>query len=315
LIGLVGVLAVVFAFVGSNVAANHQPEPHNLPVGIVGSPQVADPLAGQLELTAPGAFQVRAYGSRAEARTAILHRKVYGAFVPGPRPSLLVASAASVAAERVLQQTFQAATRARGETLLVRDIVPLPRSDSSGATAFSALLSLTIAGTLGSSIMYMVTQNRSPAVHLAAVVALAIGAGLMAALVTNVVVDAFPGEFLGVWGVATLFVLAVGLPIAAFQVLLGLPGTLVGLVVFVVVGSPSSGGGTAPELLPGFWRAISQLLPPGAGTTAMRDVVYFNGHGAARALLVLGIYAILGVIGAIALHSLRGGAEPATTSS
>lgn len=70
------VLAIAFAFVASNVAANHQPEPHNLPVGIVGSPQVTDPVAGQLELNDPGAFKVISYSSPEAARTAILHRQV-----------------------------------------------------------------------------------------------------------------------------------------------------------------------------------------------------------------------------------------------
>jgi hypothetical protein len=315
LIALGAVVAVVFAFVGSNVAANHEPKPHDLPVAIIGSPQEVGALARQLERSAPGAYEVRAYSSPVKARTAILHRKVYGAFEAGPRPSLLVAGAASLAVERVLEQTFRAATRAQGQPLVVHDVVALPRSDSSGATSFSAILSLTIAGILGTSILYTVTQHRPLAVRLAAILALGIGAGLVAALAANVVVDAFPGEFLGVWGVATLFVLAVALPIAAFQVLLGLPGTGVGFIVFVVVGSPSSGGGTAPELLPGFWRAVSQLLPPGAGTTAMRDVVYFHGHGATSALLVLGTYAILGAIGALAMNRLRAHAEPTTAST
>jgi hypothetical protein len=305
LIALAGVLALVFAFVGSNVAANHQPKPHDLPVGIVGSPQVTGAVAGQLDNSAPGAFEIHGYRSPAAARRAILHRRVYAAFEPGPRPSLLVATAASRAAEAVLRQTFQAAARARGETLVVRDLVPLPRSDSSGATAFSAVLSLIIAGVLGTSIIYQVTQHRPLAVRLAALVALGTGAGLLTALATNVVVEAFPGHFLGVWGVAALFVLAIALPVAAFQVLLGLPGTGVGLVAFLVVGNPASGGSSAPELLPGFWRAISQLLPPGAATTAMRDVVYFHGHGLSHALWVLSVYAIAGATGAITLHSLR----------
>jgi hypothetical protein len=77
------------------------------------------------------------------------------------------------------------------------------------------------------------------------------------------------------------------------------------LIVFLVVGAPASGGGSAPELLPGFWRAVSQLLPPGAATTSMRDVVYFDGHGATGTLLVLGLYAALGTIGAIVVHRLR----------
>jgi hypothetical protein len=32
-IGVIGILAVVFALVASNVTANHAPEPHEVPVG------------------------------------------------------------------------------------------------------------------------------------------------------------------------------------------------------------------------------------------------------------------------------------------
>jgi hypothetical protein len=94
------------------------------------------------------------------------------------------------------------------------------------------------------------------------------------------------------------------LPIAAFQVLLGLPGTAVGLVVFVV-GDPSAGGSTAPQLLPSPWRSISQGLPPGAAVSAMRDVVYFQGYGATRVLITLGAYAVLGAIAAVTVNRLR----------
>jgi hypothetical protein len=314
LIVVAGVLAIAFAFVASNVAANHHPQPHNLPVGIVGPPRVADAVAGQLELGAPGAFELLSFGSPAAARTAIEHRDVYGAFVPGRPSSLLVASAASLQAEDVLRETFEEVTRAQGQRLVVRDLAPLPRSDSGGATSFSAILSLTIVGILGSSLIYQVSGKRPLAVRLGAIVGLGIGAGLVAAVATNVVVEAFHGNFLGVWAVATLYVLAVALPISAFQTLFGLSGTAFGLIVFLVVGAPASGGGSAPELLPGFWRAVSQLLPPGAATTSMRDVVYFDGRGATGPLLVLGIYAVLGTIGAIVVFRLRARAGPASAA-
>jgi hypothetical protein len=135
--------------------------------------------------------------------------------------------------------------------------------------------------------------------------ALGIGAGLVAALVTNVVIGAFPGHFLAVWGVAALFVLALGLPIAAFQVLVGAGGVAIGSVMFLVIGNPASGGSSAPELLPGFWRDLSQLLPPGAATTAMRDVVYFHGHGIAHAMLVLSLWAIVGTAVVFTVQILR----------
>jgi hypothetical protein len=297
------------------VAANHEPKPHDLPVGLVGSPQATGALAAQLERSAPGSFEFHGYSSPAAAQTGVLQRSVYGAFESASQPTLLIATAASPAAARVFRQSFGMATHAQGHTLVVRDLAPLPPSDSSGATSSSAVLSLIIAGVLGSAVIYLIAQHRTLAVRLAALAALAIGAGLLTALATNVVVGAFSDHVLAVWGVATLFVLAIALPIAAFQVLFGLAGTGVGLIVFVVIGDPSSGGGTAPELLPGFWRAISQHLPPGAGSPAMRKVVYFNGYGATRALIVLGVYASLGAIGAVVAYRLRAGAEPIGASS
>ena len=304
-IALVGVLVVVFALVGSNVAANHSPKPHHVPVGIVGPPPVVAALADSLERRGPGAYEIHAYTSLATARAAILRRTVYGAYRPGRPSVLLVASAASAAVATLLQQTFALAARRQGQTLAARDLVPLPSSDSRGATAFSVILSLIIAGIMGSTVIYVLGRHRHPPVRLAAMVVLAIAAGLVTAFVTNVVVGAFPGEFLAVWGVAALFILALGIPIAAFQVLVGVAGTAIGAVTFLVIGNPASGGNSAPELLPGFWRAVSQFLPPGSATTAMRDVVYFNGHGMTRALIVLAVYAVGGTAVVFAVHILR----------
>jgi hypothetical protein len=50
----------------------------------------------------------------------------------------------------------------------------------------------------------------------------------------------------------------------------------------------------ARDLLPSFWRALIQALPPGAAVTSLRDVVYFDGHGSMRALIVLVLYALVG---------------------
>ena len=311
LVGSLVVLLAVFALVSSNVAANHSPKPHGLPIGIVGTPAVADVARAELARAAPGAFAVHPYRSLTSARTAVLHRSVYGAFQPVPAPVLLVASAASLSVAALLRRTFSGAAGRSGRALVVHDLVPLPSSDSTGATSFSVVLSLILAGLVGASLVYAFTMNRQ-AVRLAVTVGLGVGAGLLTALVTNVLIGAYPGHFFAVWGVATLFVFAIGLPIAAFQRIFGIAGTGIGWILFLVIGNPASGGSSAPELLPGFWRTLSQLLPPGAGVTALRDVVYFNGHGSAHALIVLAVYAVLG--GAVAMIARRmrtGAAAPA----
>ena len=295
LVGSLGVLLAVFALVSSNVAANHSPKPHGLPIGIVGTPAVVGIARAELARAAPGAFDIHAYRSLNSARTAVRHRSVYGAFRPAPAPVLQVASAASLPVSVLLQKTFSKVATRFGRSLAVHNLVPLPASDSSGATSFSVVLSLILAGLVGTSLIYALTQGRSEAGRLMVTVALAIGAGLVTALVTNILIGAYPGHFFAVWGVATLFVLAIGLPISAFQVIFGIAGsTAIGWILFLVIGNPASGGSSAPELLPGFWRTLSQVLPPGAGVTSLRDVVYFSGHGSSHALVVLGGYAVVG---------------------
>jgi hypothetical protein len=312
LVGSLGVLVAVFALVSSNVAANHSPKPHGVPIGIVGTPAVAGVADAELARAAPGAFDVHAYRSLSSARTAVLHRSVYGAFQPVPAPVLLVATAASPPVGVLLQRTFARVAGRSGRAPAVEDLVPLPASDSSGATSFSVVLSLILAGLAGASLVYAFTMNRPEAARVVLTVALGVGAGLVTALVTNVLIGAYPGHFFAVWGVATLFVFAIGLPIAAFQAIFGIAGTAIGWILFLVIGNPASGGSSAPELLPGFWRTLSQLLPPGAGVTSLRDVVYFNGHGSSHALIVLAGWAVLGGAVAMIARRLRTRAAAAT---
>jgi hypothetical protein len=306
LVALLAVLVFVFALVYSNVAASHAPKPHAVPIGVIGPAASVAAVTEALAHRSPAAYTVHPYSSLAAAKVAILHRAVYGAYRPAPAPLLLVASASSTAVEVLLQQTFAAAAQARGATLAVRDLVPLPSSDPRGTTAFNMLLGLILAGTLGSTIIFQSGQSLSSHRRLLATVALGLGAGLMAALVTNIVVGAFPGQFFAVWGVASLFALAIGVPIAAFQALFGLGGTAIGAFMFLVIGNPASGGSSAPEMLPSFWRHLSQLLPPGAANSAMHDVVYFHGHGMTRALLVLATYTVLGAAVVLTLSAVRG---------
>jgi hypothetical protein len=251
-------------------------------------------VASSLAHSAPGAYNVHRYATLAEARAAILDRSVYGAYSPAPSPRLLVASAASPSIASLLKQRFAGAGGINGRSPVVQDVARLPSSDPNGATAFSMLLSLILAGELGAVLIFSLGRHRSAVSRLLVIAGMGLGAGLTAALVTNVVVGAFPGHFLAVWGVSSVFVLSIAVPIAAFQSVFGVGGTVIGAILFLVIGNPASGGSSAPELLPAFWRELSQLLPPGAAITALRDVVYFHGHGISRALIVLGIWVAAG---------------------
>ncbi len=118
LIALTALLTLIFLVVGVNVAADHEPRPHDLPVGIARPPGSVSVIRSRLDRSAHGAFAISAYSSTAAARTAVLHRSIYGALDLGPPPVLLVASAASRPAAVLLEETFQAAAQAQRQQLV-----------------------------------------------------------------------------------------------------------------------------------------------------------------------------------------------------
>jgi hypothetical protein len=79
-------------------------------------------------------------------------------------------------------------------------------------------------------------------------------------MVTNVVVGAFNGNFFAVWGVSALFVLAIAVPTAGFQSLVGVGGTAIGAILFLVIGNPASGGSSA-----GVLATAESAAPAGGG--------------------------------------------------
>ncbi len=91
-------------FVGSFVGALHAPEPHDVPVGVVGPPQALAQMAQKLD----GKFELTTYADEAAAREALGEREVDAVLLP-QQQKLVVASAASRSASTVITSVFTAA--------------------------------------------------------------------------------------------------------------------------------------------------------------------------------------------------------------
>jgi hypothetical protein len=146
--------------------------------------------------------------------------------------------------------------------------------------------------------------------------ALALFAGLGGLAVVGIVgevLDALPGSYLALAGVAALTILAIALPTAGLHRLLGKAGIALSALAFILIANPASGNATAPELLPGFWRTISQFMPPGAGGQSLRNTAYFGGNATFRPLIVLSAYVVGGALLLVAAAVVRQRrAHPAT---
>ncbi len=285
---IAGLLALQLVLIALFVLPGHDPKPHDLPVGVVGA------------ATLPAPMETHRYATESAAREAIEEREVYGA-VAGR--TLLVASAASPSVAQMLREAAPATE--------VRDVVPTAEADPRGATinlAFLPLMVVTIP-------LAIVLMGLPRARLLGALTAFAAASGLLSIALVSGAMDALPGSYLALSAVAALAVLAVALPVAGLVRLLGPRGAGIGALLFVAIGNPGSGNATAPELLPGFWRAVGPLLPPGAGGQALRTTAYFDASALVQPLLVLTAWAVAGVV-LIVLARRRGGrddiAAPAT---
>jgi hypothetical protein len=287
---VIGGLALLFAFTSLYVAAFHAPRPAGIDVGVVGTPAQAAQVQRALDEAASGSFDVHRYATEAQARHALLETDVDGAVVPGER--VLVARALGAAPT----EAVAAALRHAAPGAPVRDLRPLPASDGRGLSPL-----FTVLGTLIPSIVFGVLLSvfgrALPArVRWSAVVAYALAAGVVAAFDVDVLVGALGGHFVGIAVVSALLALAVAAAAHGLGHLCGPPGIVLAILLLLLVGVSSAGGAVTYRFEPGFFAAVSQLLPPGAALTAVRNVQYFDWAATLTPLLVLGAWAAGGLL-------------------
>lgn len=310
---VVGVLALMTAFIVSYAGAFHSPKPTDVPLGVVAPAQVGGELVGKLDRLPGSPLDPRAVSSEAEARRQLEEREIDGALVVDPRGStdrLLVASGGGASLSQAVEAVVGAAEKAEGRTVRTVDVAAADRHDARSLSSFYLVVGWCVGGYLCAAIL-AISAGARPAngsravIRLAALALYAIAAGLAGAVVIGPVLGALPGSLFALWGVGALIVFAVGATTLAFQGLLGIIGIGLAILVVVVLGNPSAGGAYPYPLLPPFWRAIGPALPPGAGTWAARSVAYFRGNAMTGPMLVLSAWAVAGAVLTVTLAALR----------
>lgn len=250
-----------------------------------------------------GAFEIHRYADAAAATEAIKDREVYGAVVATPEgAALLTAPAASVTVANLLKESLagqgSAAQGSAEPRPQVTEVVPADPDDPRG-TAFSSIgLPLVLAGVIGGVVVSLLGRPGLEEVGILA------GVAALTGLVTVAMVQGWLGVLEGPWlrnaGVVALTVFATAATVAGLKALIGYAGLAVGALLFVFVGNPWSGIGSAPELLPKAAGFIGQLLPSGAGSQLLRSSAFFDGAGGSGKILVLLVWAVLGTAAILA---------------
>ncbi|MFJ7208639.1 DUF3533 domain-containing protein [Streptomyces sp. NPDC098789] len=300
---VLGVLALQLAFITSYIGAFHHPKPSEIPLAVT-TPvaQLTERSVKQLGELPGKPLDPRAVKDEATALRQIKNREVDGALIVDPGGTtdrLLVAGGSGAALSQALEQVVGLTEKAQGRTVRVVDVAPSAAGDGRGLSSFYLVVGWCVGGYLCAAIL-AISAGARPAnsaravIRLGALLLYSIAAGLLGAVIAGPVLDALPGSILGLWGLGTLVVFAVGAITLAFQGLAGVVGIGLAILLVVVFGNPSAGGAYPYPLLPPFWKAIGPALPPGAGTYAARSIAYFKGNDMAPSMLVLAGWAVLG---------------------
>jgi hypothetical protein len=303
---LVPALMLLIVFVWSFVGAYHQPRPHDLPLGVVAPTSVMAHVQAGLAQHAPGAFQVQRYASAEDAYTAVSRRALDGALiVQGDTARVLVAGAGGVATKTVVISALSALAQKAHLRLRVQDIRPLPAHDPQGVSVFFAVFGLVVASVMAAALLYVRGRGIGLPTRLGALALYASLAGIGAALVLDPLLGALTSHFWQIALLAGVLALAVSLATAALTQLFGVPGIALAALTFIIVGNSASGGPVPYRFLPDGFRQISQLLPSGAGVSALRQAIYFGGNEMTQPILVLACWAIAGLVTVLIAGALQ----------
>jgi hypothetical protein len=285
---LVPATVLMLAFAFSYVGAFHDPTPHNVPVAVVGPPAVA----AQLDALPGDPLDARHAPTRADALSQIDDRKVYGAFDASAN-RLYVASAANRATAIALEATFDRIAAARRQPAVkVVDVKPLPPKDPNGTAAFYAMIAWMFGGYIGATLIGLIGEPRSRshargAARIGALAAFSVLNGILSVVMLRACFDVFTGHVVALSAIGALTIFASAAATAGIQAAAGPAGTGLVILVFVILGNAASGGPFARPLLPGLWRTIGGLLPPGASVDLARSALFFDGARIAGPTLVL----------------------------
>jgi hypothetical protein len=300
-LAIAAVSLLCLLFIGSYAGALHDPEPHEVPIAVQATipPQLTERFDASPE------FKVVSVPDREAALQSINERDTYGAvLVDTDGIHLIESPASSAAVAQALKQALVPRLQALGQPVHEEIVNPLPKSDGRGLVGFYTAIGWVVAGYLGATLLSLAfgpsTARRDAGWRIAAIAVLALIMAIGGAVISDGIAG-YDHGFFGLILIGFLTVLAVGTTTLALQGLLGMLGTGVAILIFVVLGNPAAGGAYAGELLPGLWRTFGQLIPTGAATTAFRNVTYFPDASIGGPLAVLLIWFAVAATAAIGL--------------
>lgn len=271
--------------------AFHQPQPHGVPIAVVGQASQVSQVTDELHGVNAGGFRVRQLPSAAAATAAVRDREVAAAYVDdGSAATVYVARAAAPVRANYLQGVFAGiAAKAGHLPPPVVDLIP-PAAGDGGTGVFFVVFPLMMTGLITAIVLLQLPTWR---IGRRVVAVAGIGAvGTAATYLTAVSLRIVPDKPL-LLAYAFLLTQVFGQLMVGAAPLLKQYFLPFALTFGLILSVPSSGGTVTPDLLPTPFRYLSDALPLAQAVNVTRSVAYFRAAGITRPTLLMLLWAAI----------------------
>ncbi|MGB4137234.1 MAG: hypothetical protein WA971_11770 [Microbacterium sp.] len=176
----------------------------------------------------------------------------------------------------------------------VTDLAPYADSDSQGVGLTVSMFPLVIGGMVGGVLLSTVVVGAWRRV--VGVVVYAAVTGVVLTGVLQSWLGALQADFWVDAAAVALAIAAIATTITALSALLGRVGVGLGAVAMILFANPLSAATVPVEFLLEPWGTIGQWMPPGAAGTLLRTLSYFPEADVSRQWLLLGCWALVGLV-------------------
>ena len=286
-------LGMGLAYMGAFVT----PEPHHLPVAVVGSGPEVKVFAQTVKDKAGDALDVRTVASRSAAVDLLKSRDITGAYVLDTKaPELVVATAASDMGATAVEKVFTPVAAQQGVPLKITDVAPPTDDDPTGQGLFFLLIALSIGSY--ASVAALGAAGGGLPLRVRALLAVGVSGVVsgIGALLAGPVFHLASHDLTGLWGMSWLYsagILFVGVGLHTF---LKRWTTLAMMVLFVMLNFTSSGGLFRPELQNGFFGTLHAFWNGAGFVEGARSLLYFDGDGLAGNVWTLVAWLAVGLL-------------------
>lgn len=279
----------------------HEPTLRGMPVAVVAPAQQADAFVDAVEPTMGEYVDLEVVSSLDAARDRLMERDLVAAYVlpteAGGPAQLLSSGGAGAAQQTAVTQMFGALAAESQLALEAVDVAPLTDDDTGGSNSMYVAMAWIMAGFLFLTVLRGGAPDLTRTRELLPLVAgWSVGMAVWLWFLFDVVIGAVNGHALELIGYGALTIFAVGWATGAFTRVLGLGALIPVMIVVMLAGVPASGGGLSIYMVPELFRSIGAFLPMPAAVDIARSVVYFDGLGIGRDLLVLAVWGVVGFL-------------------